>query len=147
MTARDGTAHGDHPLVIAARRLAADVLAPAAEAADREGVTPETIAAVKASGVLGVGAFFAAAVGWGSSVRAQRLLVGSLKPLTLRTLFDSGVFPRARRHAATYWRRLRLAPTWGLRPVGADATARWRFANFYEMWGVRRGGTLSLPRG
>ncbi|MER5179913.1 acyl-CoA dehydrogenase family protein [Streptomyces sp. NPDC002896] len=49
-------ASDDHPLIGAAHRLAADVLAPAAEAADREGVTPETIAAVKASGVLGVGA-------------------------------------------------------------------------------------------
>ncbi|WP_328632372.1 acyl-CoA dehydrogenase family protein [Streptomyces sp. NBC_00356] len=46
----------DHPLVAAARRLADDVLAPAAEAHDRTGVTPEAIAAVKASGVLGVNA-------------------------------------------------------------------------------------------
>ncbi|WP_425829455.1 acyl-CoA dehydrogenase family protein [Streptomyces fractus] len=46
----------DHPLVKAARRLADDVLAPAAEAHDRTGVTPEAIAAVKASGVLGVNA-------------------------------------------------------------------------------------------
>lgn len=50
------TATLDHPLVTAARRLADDVLAPAAEAHDREGVTPEAIAAVKASGVLGVAA-------------------------------------------------------------------------------------------
>ncbi|MEU6114696.1 acyl-CoA dehydrogenase family protein [Streptomyces sp. NPDC047117] len=42
-----------HPLVAAARRLAEDTLAPAAERADREGVDPATIAAVKASGVLG----------------------------------------------------------------------------------------------
>ncbi|NBE50714.1 acyl-CoA dehydrogenase family protein [Streptomyces boluensis] len=46
----------NHPLVEAARRLADDVLAPAAEAHDRTGVTPEAIAAVKASGVLGVNA-------------------------------------------------------------------------------------------
>ncbi|MDQ8702041.1 acyl-CoA dehydrogenase family protein [Streptomyces sp. LHD-70] len=45
-----------HPLADAARRLADDVLAPAAERHDREGVTPEAIAAVKASGVLGVNA-------------------------------------------------------------------------------------------
>ncbi|MGP3774321.1 acyl-CoA dehydrogenase family protein [Streptomyces sp. SDT5-1] len=46
----------DHPLVRSARRLADDVLAPAAEAHDRTGVTPEAIDAVKASGVLGVNA-------------------------------------------------------------------------------------------
>lgn len=46
----------DHPLVEAAHRLADDVLAPAAEEHDREGVTPEAVAAVKASGVLGVNA-------------------------------------------------------------------------------------------
>ncbi|MFM9366702.1 acyl-CoA dehydrogenase family protein [Streptomyces sp. Da 82-17] len=45
-----------HPLVAAARRLAEDVLAPAAERHDRDGVTPEAIAALKASGVLGVNA-------------------------------------------------------------------------------------------
>ncbi|MGY0491706.1 acyl-CoA dehydrogenase family protein [Streptomyces sp. WG-D5] len=45
-----------HPLVGAARRLADDVLAPAAEAHDRTGVTPGAIAAVRASGVLGVNA-------------------------------------------------------------------------------------------
>ncbi|NSC20044.1 acyl-CoA dehydrogenase [Streptomyces albus subsp. chlorinus] len=50
------TATPDHPLVEAARRLAHDVLAPAAETHDREGVTPEAVAAVKASGVLGVNA-------------------------------------------------------------------------------------------
>ncbi|MGW2330236.1 acyl-CoA dehydrogenase family protein [Streptomyces sp. NPDC001700] len=50
------TATPDHPLVAAAHRLADDVLAPAAEAHDREGVTAEAIAAVKASGVLGVNA-------------------------------------------------------------------------------------------
>ncbi|MDT0547425.1 acyl-CoA dehydrogenase family protein [Streptomyces lonegramiae] len=41
-------------LIEAARRLADEVLAPGAESADREGVTPAAIAAVKASGVLGV---------------------------------------------------------------------------------------------
>jgi alkylation response protein AidB-like acyl-CoA dehydrogenase len=50
--------HGDdpvgHPLIGAARRLAAEVLAPAAETAERDGVTPAAVAAVKASGVLGV---------------------------------------------------------------------------------------------
>ncbi|WP_326690273.1 acyl-CoA/acyl-ACP dehydrogenase [Streptomyces sp. NBC_01795] len=46
----------DHPLVAAAHRLADNVLSPAAETHDREGVTPEAIAAVKASGVLGVNA-------------------------------------------------------------------------------------------
>ncbi|MDJ1131282.1 acyl-CoA dehydrogenase family protein [Streptomyces iconiensis] len=50
------TATLDHPLVEAAHRLADDVLSPAAEAHDREGVTPEAIAAVKASGVLGANA-------------------------------------------------------------------------------------------
>ncbi|MEU2085019.1 acyl-CoA dehydrogenase family protein [Streptomyces albus] len=50
------TATPDHPLIDAARRLAGDVLAPAAERHDREGVTPEAVAAVKASGVLGVNA-------------------------------------------------------------------------------------------
>ncbi|MDT3400079.1 acyl-CoA dehydrogenase family protein [Streptomyces sp. B1866] len=43
-----------HPLASAARRLAADVLAPAAETAERDGVTPDAVAALKASGVLGV---------------------------------------------------------------------------------------------
>lgn len=46
----------DHPLIEAAHRLADDVLAPAAEAHDRKGVTPEAVAAVKESGVLGVDA-------------------------------------------------------------------------------------------
>ncbi|WP_306320211.1 MULTISPECIES: acyl-CoA dehydrogenase family protein [unclassified Streptomyces] len=50
----DATA--DHALVAAARRLADDVLAPAAQAHDQGGVTPEAVAAVKASGVLGVNA-------------------------------------------------------------------------------------------
>ncbi|RNG20680.1 acyl-CoA dehydrogenase family protein [Streptomyces botrytidirepellens] len=50
------TATPDHPLVAAARRLADDVLSPAAEAHDREGVTRQAIDAVKASGVLGVNA-------------------------------------------------------------------------------------------
>ncbi|WAP53691.1 acyl-CoA dehydrogenase family protein [Streptomyces sp. S465] len=50
------TATLDHPLVTAARRLADDVLSPAAEAHDREGVTPAAIDSVKASGVLGVSA-------------------------------------------------------------------------------------------
>ncbi|MFE5124711.1 acyl-CoA dehydrogenase family protein [Streptomyces sp. NPDC056669] len=42
-------------LIEAARRLADEVLAPGAECADREGVSPATIAEVKRSGVLGVG--------------------------------------------------------------------------------------------
>ncbi|MFF4481063.1 acyl-CoA dehydrogenase family protein [Streptomyces sp. NPDC001520] len=42
-------------LIEAARRLADEVLAPGAESADREGVSPATIAEVKRSGVLGVG--------------------------------------------------------------------------------------------
>ncbi|MFJ1749660.1 acyl-CoA dehydrogenase family protein [Streptomyces sp. NPDC088116] len=50
------TATPDHPLVTAARRLAHDVLSPAAGTHDREGVTPEAVDAVKASGVLGVNA-------------------------------------------------------------------------------------------
>ncbi|MDI3404466.1 acyl-CoA dehydrogenase family protein [Streptomyces cavernicola] len=49
-------AHLNHPLVEAARRLATDVLGPAAERHDREGVTVGAIDAVKASGVLGVNA-------------------------------------------------------------------------------------------
>ncbi|MFG3255740.1 acyl-CoA dehydrogenase family protein [Streptomyces sp. NPDC048172] len=46
----------DHPLIDAARKLAAETLSPAAERHDGEGVTPEAVAAVKASGVLGVNA-------------------------------------------------------------------------------------------
>ncbi|MCQ8187188.1 acyl-CoA dehydrogenase family protein [Streptomyces rugosispiralis] len=41
-------------LIEVARRLAHEVLAPGAEAADREGVSPAAIAEVKRSGVLGV---------------------------------------------------------------------------------------------
>ncbi|MFS4094635.1 acyl-CoA dehydrogenase family protein [Streptomyces sp. AF1A] len=43
-----------HPLVLRARRLAADLLAPEAERVDQEGVPPGHIAAVKRSGLLGV---------------------------------------------------------------------------------------------
>jgi hypothetical protein len=45
-----------HPLVTAARRLAADVLAPRAERVDQDGVPASTIEAVKHSGLLGIGA-------------------------------------------------------------------------------------------
>jgi hypothetical protein len=45
-----------HPLVARARRLADELLAPAAERVDQEGVPAGHIAAVKASGLLGVGA-------------------------------------------------------------------------------------------
>lgn len=51
---RDGPPLDAHPLVVAARRLADDTLRPAAGRADREGVDAAAIAAVKASGVLGV---------------------------------------------------------------------------------------------
>ncbi|CAL9323115.1 acyl-CoA dehydrogenase family protein [Streptomyces sp. SudanB182_2057] len=43
-----------HPLVVRARRLAADLLAPEAERVDQEGVPPGHIEAVKRSGLLGV---------------------------------------------------------------------------------------------
>lgn len=45
-----------HPLADRARRLAAEVLAPRAEAVDREGVPLSSIEAVKRSGLLGVSA-------------------------------------------------------------------------------------------
>ncbi|MDF3301314.1 acyl-CoA dehydrogenase family protein [Streptomyces tropicalis] len=45
-----------HPLVVRTRRLAADLLAPAAERVDQEGVPASHIEAVKRSGLLGVGA-------------------------------------------------------------------------------------------
>jgi alkylation response protein AidB-like acyl-CoA dehydrogenase len=45
-----------HPLVTRARQLAADVLAPHAERVDQEGVPASHIAAIKRSGLLGVGA-------------------------------------------------------------------------------------------
>ncbi|MFF8731002.1 acyl-CoA dehydrogenase family protein [Streptomyces sp. NPDC015171] len=45
-----------HPLVVRARRLAADLLAPEAERVDQEGVPASHIEAVKRSGLLGVGA-------------------------------------------------------------------------------------------
>ncbi|MFF9671839.1 acyl-CoA dehydrogenase family protein [Streptomyces eurythermus] len=43
-----------HPLVVRARRLAEDLLAPEAERVDQEGVPPGHIEAVKRSGLLGV---------------------------------------------------------------------------------------------
>ncbi|WP_381562380.1 acyl-CoA dehydrogenase family protein [Streptomyces eurythermus] len=43
-----------HPLVVRARRLAADLLVPEAERVDQEGVPPGHIEAVKRSGLLGV---------------------------------------------------------------------------------------------
>lgn len=45
-----------HPLVSAARRLAAEVLAPRAERVDQEGVPASSIEAVRRSGLLGVSA-------------------------------------------------------------------------------------------
>jgi alkylation response protein AidB-like acyl-CoA dehydrogenase len=45
-----------HPLVTAARRLAADVLAPRAQRVDQDGVPASSIEAVKHSGLLGIGA-------------------------------------------------------------------------------------------
>ncbi|KUO15619.1 acyl-CoA dehydrogenase family protein [Streptomyces dysideae] len=45
-----------HPLVTRARQLAADALAPQAERVDQEGVPTSHIAAIKRSGLLGVGA-------------------------------------------------------------------------------------------
>ncbi|MGW1595840.1 acyl-CoA dehydrogenase family protein [Streptomyces sp. NPDC002343] len=45
-----------HPLVVSARRLAADLLAPEAERVDQEGVPPGHVEAVKRSGLLGVSA-------------------------------------------------------------------------------------------
>ncbi|MET7744191.1 acyl-CoA dehydrogenase family protein [Streptomyces sp. NPDC005385] len=45
-----------HPLVVAARTLAADVLAPRAERVDQDGVPVSSIEAVRASGLLGVSA-------------------------------------------------------------------------------------------
>lgn len=45
-----------HPLVAAAGRLAAEVLAPRAERVDQEGVPASSIEAVKRSGLLGVSA-------------------------------------------------------------------------------------------
>ncbi|MFF8999922.1 acyl-CoA dehydrogenase family protein [Streptomyces achromogenes] len=45
-----------HPLVVRARRLAADLLAPEAERVDQEGVPRSHIEAVKRSGLLGVSA-------------------------------------------------------------------------------------------
>lgn len=45
-----------HPLVTAARRLAAEVLVPRAERVDQEGVPAASIEAVKRSGLLGVSA-------------------------------------------------------------------------------------------
>ena len=45
----------DHPLVRVARDLADDLLAPNAARVDREGVPPAHIAAIKASGLLGMG--------------------------------------------------------------------------------------------
>ncbi|MFK4148814.1 acyl-CoA dehydrogenase family protein [Streptomyces sp. NPDC004065] len=45
-----------HPLVTRARRLAEDLLAPAAETVDQEGVPPGHIEAVRRSGLLGLGA-------------------------------------------------------------------------------------------
>ncbi|MFB8181353.1 acyl-CoA dehydrogenase family protein [Streptomyces sp. NPDC055966] len=45
-----------HPLVTRARRLAAELLVPEAERVDQEGVPASHIAAVKRSGLLGVGA-------------------------------------------------------------------------------------------
>ncbi|MFG2352311.1 acyl-CoA dehydrogenase family protein [Streptomyces sp. NPDC048521] len=43
-----------HPLVVRARRLAADLLLPQAERVDQEGVPASHVAAVKRSGLLGV---------------------------------------------------------------------------------------------
>ncbi|WP_435270474.1 acyl-CoA dehydrogenase family protein [Streptomyces sp. 1222.5] len=43
-----------HPLVVRARRLAADLLVPAAERVDQEGVPASHVEAVKRSGLLGV---------------------------------------------------------------------------------------------
>ena len=45
-----------HPLVVQARRLAAEVLAPQAERVDQEGVPASSIEAIKRSGLLGVSA-------------------------------------------------------------------------------------------
>ncbi|WP_208921775.1 acyl-CoA dehydrogenase family protein [Streptomyces capitiformicae] len=45
-----------HPLVVQARRLAAEVLAPQAERVDQEGVPAGSIEAIKKSGLLGVNA-------------------------------------------------------------------------------------------
>ncbi|MFE9994864.1 acyl-CoA dehydrogenase family protein [Streptomyces avermitilis] len=45
-----------HPLVVGARRLAAEVLAPRAEQVDQEGVPASSIEAVKRSGLLGLSA-------------------------------------------------------------------------------------------
>ncbi|MCX5137084.1 acyl-CoA/acyl-ACP dehydrogenase [Streptomyces sp. NBC_00340] len=45
-----------HPLVTAARRLAADVLVPRAERVDQDSVPVSSVEAVKASGLLGVSA-------------------------------------------------------------------------------------------
>jgi hypothetical protein len=46
----------EHPLVVRARQLAADVLAPQAERVDQEGLPVSHIEAVKRSGLLGVSA-------------------------------------------------------------------------------------------
>lgn len=45
-----------HPLLTRARRLADDVLAPAAQQVDQEGMPREHLDAIKASGLLGIGA-------------------------------------------------------------------------------------------
>ncbi|MFG2602463.1 hypothetical protein ACGFT2_02695 [Streptomyces sp. NPDC048514] len=45
-----------HPLVVRARRLAAELLVPEAERVDREGVPASHIAAVRRAGLLGVAA-------------------------------------------------------------------------------------------
>jgi len=45
-----------HPLLTRARRLADEILAPRAERVDQEGVPASSIAAIKGSGLLGVGA-------------------------------------------------------------------------------------------
>ncbi|WP_217178996.1 acyl-CoA dehydrogenase family protein [Streptomyces sp. AC495_CC817] len=45
-----------HPLVVQARGLAAEVLAPQAERVDQEGVPASTVQAIKRSGLLGVSA-------------------------------------------------------------------------------------------
>ncbi|MFF3615479.1 acyl-CoA dehydrogenase family protein [Streptomyces sp. NPDC002580] len=52
-----------HPLVTAARRLAADVLAPRAERVDQDGIPASSVEAVKRSGLLGI----SAPVGYGGS--------------------------------------------------------------------------------
>ncbi|WP_372348667.1 acyl-CoA dehydrogenase family protein [Streptomyces sp. KL116D] len=75
-----------HPLVDAAHRLAEGVLAPAAEAHDRDGVTRAAIDAVKASGVLGVNAP-AAYGGWDAPAAVGREVAEILAGACCSTFF------------------------------------------------------------